>query len=318
MHAKVFDKKLAVQVQGTNSAEEEAASGNPPVAVTPSTPPLRRRIYYGVFGGDPLGLIGVIMLIVLVLVAIAGPWLVTHDPLLTTSRSLEPPSGDHWLGTDQFGRDVFSRTITSLRIDFIVAGVGVAGAVVIGSVLGLLCGYIGGWFDELVMRLVDIVQSFPLLLVAMVLVLIMGPGVESIIIVTVLINIPTYARVIRGQTLSKKSLEYIDAARCSGATEAGILFRHLMPNTLSPIIVHGSLNLAAAVGNVAVLSFLGIGIRPPVPDLGVMVAEGTNFLVQGAWWLSIFPGLVLALTIFSLNLLGDCLEARLDPRRTEA
>lgn len=279
---------------------------------------LWRRIYFGVFGGDPLGLIGVGMLALLILVAIFGPFLVTYDPILTSPDTLRPPSSEHWLGTDHFGRDVFSRTVTSLRIDFIVAGVGVFGAIIVGSLIGLICGYFGGWLDDLAMRAIDIIQSFPLLLVAMVLVLVMGPGVESIVIVTVLINIPTYARVIRGQALSKKTLEYIDAARCSGASESSILFQHLMPNTLTPIIVHGSLNLAAAVGNVAVLSFLGIGIRPPTPDLGVMVAEGTNYLVQGAWWMSVFPGAVLAATIFSLNLVGDCLEGRLDPRRTEA
>ncbi|GHA24965.1 ABC transporter permease [Devosia pacifica] len=276
------------------------------------------RFYFGLFGGDFLGLIGMALLAVLVFVAAFGPLLVTHDPLLTTPDTLLPPSAEHWLGTDHFGRDVFSRTVTSLRIDFIVAGAGVSGAILIGSIIGLVCGYIGGWFDDLVMRLVDIIQSFPLLLVAMVLVLVMGPSVESIVVVTVLINIPIYARVIRGETLRKKNLEYIDAARCSGASEMSIVFRHLMPNTLSPIVVHGSLNLAAAVGNVAVLSFLGIGIRPPTPDLGVMVAEGTNYLVQGAWWMSICPGLVLATTIFSLNLMGDWLEGRLDPRRSAA
>lgn len=275
-----------------------------------------RAVYHGLFGGDPLGVIGMTMLSVLLFVAIFGPFLVTHDPILTTPNTLLPPSAEHWLGTDHFGRDVFSRTLTSLRIDFIVAGVGVSGAIVIGSLIGLICGYVGGWFDDLVMRLVDIVQSFPLILVAMILVLVLGPGVESIVVVTILINIPLYARIIRGQTLSKKTLEYIDAARCSGASETSILFRHLLPNTLNPIVIHGSLNLAAAVGNVAVLSFLGIGIRPPTPDLGVMVAEGTNYLVQGAWWMSICPGLVLAATIFSLNLVGDALEARLDPRRS--
>lgn len=276
-----------------------------------------RRLYHGIFGGDALGFVGAMLLALLLVVAIVGPLLVTHDPLLTTPNTLLPPSGEHWLGTDHFGRDVFSRTVTSLRVDFMVAGLGVAGAVLIGSFLGLVCGYLGGWFDEVVMRLVDIVQSFPLLLIAMVLILVMGPGVESIIIVTVLINIPIYARVIRGEALSRKTLEYIDAARCSGASEASILFRHLMPNTLSPIVVHASLNLAAAVGNVAALSFLGVGIRPPTPDLGVMVSEGTNYLVQGAWWMSIGPGVMLAATIFSLNLVGDCLEGRLDPRRTE-
>jgi peptide/nickel transport system permease protein len=283
----------------------------------PSARSAWRRIYYGTFGGDGLGFAGAALLALLIVIAIIGPLLVTHDPLLTTPKTLFPPSAEHWLGTDHFGRDVFSRTVTSLRIDFIVAGVGVAGAVLIGSFIGLVCGYLGGWLDEVVMRFVDIVQSFPLLLIAMVLILVMGPGLESIVVVTVLINIPIYARVIRGEVLSRKTLEYIDAARCSGASEASILFRHLMPNTLSPIIVHGSLNLAAAVGNVAALSFLGVGIRPPTPDLGVMVAEGTNYLIQGAWWMSVGPGLVLAATIFSLNLVGDCLEGCLDPRRTE-
>lgn len=287
-------------------------------AIRPQPPRRRnafRTVYYGVFGGDLLGVFGMVLLLTLLFVALFGPFLVTHDPILTSPKVLLPPSAEHWLGTDHFGRDVFSRILTSLRIDFIVAGVGVSGAIVIGSLIGLVCGYVGGWFDDLVMRFVDIVQSFPLILVAMILVLVLGPGVESIVIVTVLINIPLYARIIRGQTLSKKSLEYIDAARCSGATEASILFRHLLPNTLNPIVIHGSLNLAAAVGNVAVLSFLGIGIRPPTPDLGVMVAEGTNYLVQGAWWMSICPGLVLAATIFSLNLVGDALEGRLDPKR---
>lgn len=289
----------------------------PPLAA-PARPGLWYRIYHGVFGGDALGLFGVVLLVVLVSVAIFGPLMVTHDPLLTTPKTLLPPSAEHWLGTDHFGRDVFSRTITSLRTDFIVAALGVSGAIVIGSFIGLLCGYLGGWFDDLVMRFVDIIQSFPLLLVAMVLILVMGPGVESIVIVTVLINIPTYARLIRGEAMRKKRLEYIDAARCSGASEASILFRHLMPNTVGPIVIQGSLNLAAAVGNIAALSFLGVGIRPPVPDLGVMVAEGTNYLVQGAWWMSVCPGVVLAATIFSLNLLGDWLEGRLDPRRRDS
>lgn len=291
-----------------------------PVPATPArtTPGLWYRFYHGLFGGDALGLIGMVLLTVLLGVAAFGPLLVTHDPLLTTPKTLLPPSAEHWLGTDHFGRDVFSRTMTSLRTDFMVAGLGVSGAIVIGSFLGLVCGYYGGWFDDLVMRLVDIIQSFPLLLIAMVLILVIGPGVESIIVVTVLINIPNYARLIRGEAMRKKTLEYIDAARCSGASERSIIFRHLMPNTVGPIIIQGSLNLAAAVGNVAALSFLGVGIRPPVPDLGVMVAEGTNYLVQGAWWMSVCPGLVLAATIFSLNLLGDWLEGRLDPRRREA
>jgi peptide/nickel transport system permease protein len=276
-----------------------------------------RRIYYRVFGGDPLTLIGSVMLFLLIVLALAGPFLVTHDPIRTTSDVLHAPSAVHWFGTDHFGRDIFSRTISSLQLDFMVALLGVSGAIVVGIAIGALCGYIGGLFDDVVMRVVDIIQSFPLLLLAMVLVLLFGPSVISIIIVTVLINIPSYARLVRGETLSKKYLEYIDAARCSGVSEARILFRHLVPNTLNPIIVQGSLNLAWAVGNIAALSFLGIGIRPPTPDLGVMVSEGAKYLPQGQWWMSVFPGLVLAVTIFSLNLVGDGLQDRLDPRRAK-
>jgi peptide/nickel transport system permease protein len=276
-----------------------------------------RRIYYRVFGGDPLTLIGSVMLFLLIVLALAGPFLVTHDPIRTTSDVLLAPSSTHWFGTDHFGRDIFSRTISSLQLDFMVALLGVSGAIFVGIFIGALCGYIGGLFDDIVMRAVDIIQSFPLLLLAMVLVLLLGPSVVSIIIVTVLINIPSYARLVRGETLSKKHLEYIDAARCSGVSEARILFRHLVPNTLNPIIVQGSLNLAWAVGNIAALSFLGIGIRPPTPDLGVMVSEGAKYLPQGHWWMSVFPGLVLAITIFSLNLVGDGLQDRLDPRRAK-
>src|SRR5262245_8484770 len=276
---------------------------------------LARRIYYRVFGRDPLTLIGSAMLFLLIILALTGPFLVTHDPIRTTSAVLDAPSSSHWFGTDHFGRDIFSRTISSLQLDFVVALLGVSGAIFIGIIIGAVCGYINGLFDDIVMRAVDIIQSFPLLLLAMVLVLLLGPSVISIVIVTVLINIPSYARLVRGETLSKKHLEYIDAARCSGVSEARILFRHLVPNTLNPIIVQGSLNLGWAVGNIAALSFLGIGIRPPTPDLGVMVSEGAKYLSQGSWWMSVFPGLVLALTIFSLNLVGDGLQDRLDPRR---
>lgn len=277
--------------------------------------PASPRRWRQLLGADVMTLAGLTMLAVLLVLATVGPLLVTHDPIATTSNVLQAPSTAHWFGTDHFGRDIFSRTISSLRLDFVVAVLGVSGAILIGVTLGATCGYLGGIVDDLVMRAVDIIQSFPLLLLAMVLVLFLGPSVVSIIIVTVLINIPSYARLTRGETLSRKHLEYIDAARCSGVSEARILVRHLVPNTLNPIIVQGSLNLAWAVSNIAALSFLGMGIRPPTPDLGVMVSEGAKFLAQGHWWMSLFPGLILALTIFALNLVGDGLQDRLDPRR---
>jgi peptide/nickel transport system permease protein len=152
-------------------------------------------------------------------------------------------------------------------------------------------------------------------ILAMGLVAFIGVGVKNVILVTILINIPVFARLVRGDTLTKKHLEYVDAARCSGCSPARILIRHLMPNTIGPLIVQGSLNLAWAMLNVAGLSFLGIGINPPTPDLGVMVADGAQHISKGAWWMSIFPGLVLALVVFSFNVLGDGLQDRLDPRR---
>lgn len=276
-----------------------------------------RYFYVKLFAGDPLTLLGAFMLLFLVFTAIFGPFLIRYDPIKTSSEILLPPSDLYWFGTDQFGRDIFSRSVTSLQLDFIVAVVGVSGAILIGMMIGATCGYLGGLFDDIIMRLIDIIQSFPMLILAMILVMVIGPGVRSVIIVTILINIPSYARLIRGETLSKKRLEYIDAARCSGASEARILFRHLVPNTISPLIVQGSMNLAWAVGNVAALSFLGVGIQPPTPDLGLMVSEGSKYLAQGCWWMSIYPGIILAVTIFCFNLVGDGLQDRFDPRRAQ-
>jgi peptide/nickel transport system permease protein len=286
---------------------------NPETALKPRN--LFYNFYKKFFGGDPLVLIGAFLLLVLFFIAIFGPFLVRHDPIKTSHDVLLSPSSKYWFGTDQYGRDIFSRVISSLRLDFLVSILGVTGAILIGLALGSFCGYIGGRFDDIVMRLVDIIQSFPLLILAMTLVVIMGTGVRSVVIVTVLINIPVYARLIRGETLSKKRLEYIDAARCSGCTETRILFRHLVPNILGPLIVQGSLNLAWAMGNIAALSFLGVGINPPTPDLGLMVSEGTKYITQGSWWMSVFPGFVLAFTIFSFNMVGDGLQDRFDPRR---
>lgn len=290
----------------------------PSVIVTPVPRNKISYLYHKIFGGDPLAVVGVSLLLILFTVAIIGPLVVRYDPVKTSSDILLSPSKLYWFGTDEYGRDIFSRVITSLRLDFIVSITGVSGAILVGVILGSACGYIGGRFDDFVMRLVDIIQSFPLLILAMTLVVILGTGVTSVIIITVIINIPIYARLIRGETLSKKRLEYIDAARCSGCTETRILLRHLLPNVFGPLIVQGSLNLAWAMGNIAALSFLGMGISPPTPDLGLMVSEGTKYLTQQCWWMSVFPGLVLALTIFAFNMVGDGLQDRFDPRRSRS
>ena len=274
-----------------------------------------KTVVYRFFRRDPLVALGTLLLGAILLAAAMGPLILSTDPLRTSSNVMVPPSAGHPLGTDQYGRDVFARLVHAFRLDLFIAVVSVTGALLIGMTIGSVCGYIGGRLDDIVMRGIDVIQSFPMFILAMGLVAFIGVGVKNVIIVTIVINIPVFARLVRGDTLSKKHLEYIDAARCSGCSQARILIRHLMPNTIGPLIVQGSLNLAWAMLNVAGLSFLGIGINPPTPDLGVMVADGAHHISKGAWWMSIYPGLALALVVFSFNVLGDGLQDRLDPRR---
>jgi peptide/nickel transport system permease protein len=267
------------------------------------------------FRKDPFVVFGALLLGVVLLTAGLGPLILSTDPLRTTSSVLMPPSAEHLLGTDPYGRDVLARLVHALRLDLFIAVVSVAGALLIGLTIGSVCGYAGGRLDDFTMRAIDVIQSFPMFILAMGLVAFIGVGVKNVILVTIVINIPVFARLVRGDTLTKKHLEYVDAARCSGCSTTRILIRHLMPNTMGPLIIQGSLNLAWAMLNVAGLSFLGIGINPPTPDLGVMVADGAHHISTGAWWMSLFPGLVLALVVFSFNVLGDGLQDRLDPRR---
>lgn len=258
---------------------------------------------------------GLALLSIVVLVAAIGPLFVSADPLVTTPNVLRPPSPGAPFGTDQFGRDILSRLVHALRLDLLVAVVSVTGALVVGVLFGACSGYIGGRFDDVFMRAIDVIQSFPLLIMGIGLVAFLGVGLNNVIVVTIIINIPIFARLVRGDILLKKQLEYVDAARFSGCSHTRILVRHLLPNTLGPLIVQGSLNLAWAILNVAALSFLGIGINPPTPDLGVMIADGARHMAQGAWWMSVYPGIGLAFTIFAFNLIGDGLQDQLDPRR---
>lgn len=266
-------------------------------------------------GGDALTGIGVVLVLMLVLLALFGGTLAPFHPLKPVADTFLPPTGTHWFGTDEFGRDVFSRVLFAFRLDMFIAITAVVGAAVIGLGLGSLAGFIGGIVDDVFMRVVDVIQSFPMLILAMALVAFLGVGVLNVILVTMIVNVAIFARLSRSDILSKKRLEYVDAARCSGASPLRVLFVHLIPNILGPIIVQGTLSLAWAVLNVAALSFLGIGINPPTPELGVMVAEGARYLSDGRWWLSVFPGLALALAVFAFNLMGDAVQDRLDPRR---
>ncbi len=248
--------------------------------------------------------------------AFFGPSFVPFDPLATNAtRALEPPSWDHWFGTDNLGRDVFSRVIVATRLDLTISVAAVALSFIIGSILGSIAGYWGGWLDAVLNRILDTIMAFPLFVLAMGVVAALGNTVENIIYATAIINIPFYARLVRAEVNIRRNAGFAQAAKLSGNSDIRVLAFHIFPNALPPMMVQISLNLGWAILNAAGLSFIGLGVRPPTPEWGIMVAEGANFIVSGEWWLAVFPGLWLMLAVFTFNLLGDGLRDIVDPRK---
>lgn len=229
------------------------------------------------------------------------------------ARIMEGPSAEHWLGTDSFGRDMLSRIIYGARIALVVGIVAVMLAMVIGVTLGLISGYYGGLLDTLIMRIMDGLFAFPILILAIALMAVMGFGVRNVIIAVAVVSIAPFARVTRGDVLAVREEPYIEAARLAGISNAAIIARHVLPNVLAPIIVQGALRVSAAIITEAGLSFLGLGPQPPTPVWGSMIAEGRNFIVM-APHISTFPGIALMITVVGLNLLGDGLRDTLDPK----
>jgi len=252
----------------------------------------------------------------LVLVALLAPSLVPHDPLATNAaHSVEPPSAQFWFGTDEVGRDVFSRTMVATQLDLGIALSAVAISFAIGSVLGAACGFFGGWLDRITARLVDTLMAFPLFLLAMAIISVLGNSTANVVYATALVNLPFYIRMARAEAAKLRGSGYIEAARLAGMGPAQLLTAHVYPNILPPIMVQISLNLGWAILNAAGLSFIGLGVRPPVAEWGIMVADGASLIVSGAWWVSLFPGVALMLTVLCFNLIGDGLRDVLDPRR---
>ncbi len=252
----------------------------------------------------------------IILIAIFGPALMPFDPLESNAaRALQAPSTDHWFGTDNLGRDVFSRVIIATRLDLMISVAAVALSFVAGAVLGSAAGYWGGWIDAVTGRIVDTIMAFPLFVLAMGIVAALGNSVENIIYATAIINLPFYARVARAEVRIRRDSGFADAARLSGNSDIRILAMHIFPNALPPMMVQISLNMGWAILNAAGLSFIGLGVRPPTAEWGIMVAEGANFVISGEWWLAMFPGLALMLTVFAFNLLGDGLRDIVDPRQ---
>lgn len=248
--------------------------------------------------------------------AVLGPALVPYDPLQTNAaNALQAPSWSHWFGTDNLGRDVFSRVIVATRLDLIISVSAVALSFVIGSVLGAVAGYRGGWLDVVLNRFLDTIMAFPLFVLAMGIVAALGNSISNIILATAIINIPFYARLVRAEVNIRREAGFTLAAKLAGNSDTRVLAFHIFPNALPPMMVQVSLNLGWAILNAAGLSFIGLGVRPPTPEWGIMVAEGANFIVSGEWWLALFPGLWLMLAVFTFNLMGDGLRDIVDPRR---
>jgi peptide/nickel transport system permease protein len=260
------------------------------------------------------GLAGGALVLLFVLVALLAPWLAPHDPLRgDLSRAREDPSHEHWLGTDELGRDVLSRIIWGARLTLRVGLIAVAIGLVVGVPLGLVSGYVGGTFDLLAQRLVDVLLAFPGVLLAIMIVAIMGTGLENVMIAVGVVSIPTYTRLVRGQVLALMALPYLEAARAIGQSHLRILAFHVLPNTLSPIVVQSTLQFATSILWAAGLSFLGLGAQAPAPEWGALVATGKTYL-RSAPHLVIFPGIVISLTVMALSLFGDALRDALDPR----
>ena len=268
------------------------------------------------FGENRLTLVAVAILLLLLTCAAFGSALAPYNPLMTDGTAkLSPPDWAHWFGTDALGRDILSRVIVAARLDLGMAISAVVLSFVVGLALGAVSGYFGGWADRIIGRVMDTIMAFPLFVLAMGIVAALGNSVLNIIIATMIINLPFYCRFARGEVNVRREMGYVEAARMGGNRGPRVLLNHIVPNILPPMMVQASLNMGWAILNAAGLSFIGLGVRPPTPEWGIMVSEGASFIISGEWWTFVFPGSALVLAVFCFNLLGDGLRDLLDPRR---
>jgi peptide/nickel transport system permease protein len=269
-----------------------------------------------VLGENPVTGFAFAVFLVFALCAAFGSALAPYDPLASdTANALTGPSAMHWFGTDQLGRDIFSRIVVAARLDLGIAFSSVALAFGIGTLSGLVAGYHGGWIDRTVGHAVDTIMAFPLFVLAMGIVAALGNSVANIVYATAIINLPIYARLARAEANVRRDAGFIEAARLCGNSEARIVLGQLLPNIMPLMMVQVSLTLGYAILNAAGLSFIGLGVRPPTAEWGIMVAEGASFIISGEWWIAFFPGIVLMAAVFCFNLMGDGLRDIADPRR---
>ncbi len=274
----------------------------------------RRRLILRELFRSPLVVFGIAVVLSVVVIAIFASYIAPYNPSqINFSAVTAPPSGAHPFGTDDMGRDILSRVIYGSRIDLMVGLLTILGAVVIGLPIGAIAAYRGGWVDEVIMRITDMFLAFPSLVLAMALAAALGPGLIHAMEAMLITWWPWYTRLIRGQVLAIKTNTYVEAARAVGANDFRIILRHVLPNSLSPIIVQGTMDIGNAILTAAALSFIGLGAQPPQPEWGAMITIGRNY-IQQYWWMATFPGLAILLTVIGFNLFGDGLRDSLDPR----
>ena len=269
-----------------------------------------------VLGENPVTAFAFGLFVLLVAIAVLGPLIAPFDPLMSdTMAALQAPSLKHPFGTDQLGRDILSRCLVATRLDLGIAAASVALVFVLGGFAGLAAGFFGGWVEALVGRVADTIMAFPLFVLAMGIVAALGNTVPNIVLATAIINFPLYVRVARAETSLRRDAGFVDAARVAGHRDMAVLLRQVAPNIMPIMTVQMSLTMGYAILNAAGLSFIGLGVRPPMPEWGIMVAEGASFIVSGEWWVALFPGATLMVAVFCFNLLGDGLRDIVDPRR---
>lgn len=265
---------------------------------------------------NKMALLGLGILVILVLLALFADVIADYDTVVikqNLANRLKGPSAEHWLGTDEFGRDIFARLIHGARVSLKVGIIAVGISIILGGILGALAGFYGGKIDNIIMRVMDVFLAVPSILLAIAIVSALGPSILNLMVAISISSVPSYARIVRASVLSIRDQEFVEAARAIGANNARIIFRHIIPNSLAPVIVQGTLGVASAILSTAGLSFIGLGIQPPAPEWGSMLSGGRQYL-RYAWWVTTFPGVAIMITILSLNLLGDGLRDALDPR----
>ncbi|WP_116083851.1 ABC transporter permease [Tropicimonas sp. IMCC34011] len=283
-------------------------------AVTETIPARKPNVLLQTLNRNRLSWVGIGLLALILLSAIFAPLLAPHDPLQQNILNrLEGPSPEFWLGTDSYGRDVLSRLLYGTRVSLLVGFLSVLIAMTVGSAIGIFAGYVGGMVDQLIMGLVDVMLSFPTLLLGLMVAAMLGASLENLIIAIAITETAPFVRIARAPTISAKRKEYVEAGRALGFSPLRIMGVHILPNILSDIVVVASLWMASAIRTEASLSFIGLGVQPPTPTWGGMIREGFENILS-SWWLVVFPSLAILLTVLALNILGDALRDAIDPK----